>query len=332
MLESLRIMQLELPWFFLLVAFVFGACWGSFLNVVIYRLPAEKSIVHPGSRCMACGTPIHWYHNLPMISWIMLRGKAACCGAPFSVRYPMVECLTAVLFCLSWWLLPPGQALIGWVFISLLVAGTFIDLDHMILPDAFTTWGAVAGILLAFAFPGMHGVFGAELPWLDHLRSGMTAIIGALIGSAVILWIAVLAETLLKKEAMGFGDVLFMGCIGAFCGWQGALFAIFGGALFGTVFVLPLMLLQRLTGKTLFNPGKIEKIPNQADAKAKDQTPDPAPLPVDATAEDDAQLGLGVAIPFGPWLALGGLVYYLFLRDPVDAYFAEMTMLFTGGI
>lgn len=331
MLEQMQLVDAEAPWFFAMAAFIFGACWGSFLNVVIYRLPAGKSIVRPASHCMACGKPIRWFHNLPILSWLALRGKAACCGAPFSIRYPCVELLTAVLFCLSWILLPPLPAIIGWIFISLLLAGTFIDLDHMILPDAFTTWGMVAAVCLAFAFPAMHGQFGADPAWLDNLRSGMTAIIGALIGSAVILWIAVLAETLLKKEAMGFGDVLFMGCIGAFCGWQGALFAIFGGALLGTFLVVPLMLLQMITGRTLFNPGKIEKIQPTETAATAGPATEPAKENSEA-AEPDPQLGLGVAIPFGPWLALGGLIYYLFLQGPVDAYFAEMRQLFEAPL
>src|SRR4051812_48936722 len=120
----------EFPWFFPVVAFVIGACVGSFLNVVIYRVPKKESIVSPGSHC-GCGQPIAWYDNIPMLSWLALRGRARCCGRPFSFRYPFVELLVAGLFLACWLRYPhPGVAVCGMVFVSGLVAATFIDLDH----------------------------------------------------------------------------------------------------------------------------------------------------------------------------------------------------------
>ncbi len=307
--------QTEHAWFFRLWFFLLGACVGSFLNVCIYRIPAEKSVVSPGSRC-GCGRPIRWFDNIPILSWFLLRGRARCCGARFSVRYPLVEAITAGLFLLLWMVLPPAQALPGMLFFSLLLVGTFIDFDTMLLPDVVTIWGAVVGVALSFAVPGLHGVVAGDEPWLvDAFRSGTLAILGALVGSGIVLWLMVLAEAVLRKEAMGFGDVVFMGCIGAFCGWKGAIFAVFGGAVCGTLVVIPLMLFQRLFGKE----EAAQEGSAAAGAEAKAGGEATAAAPADAEAEE-AALGMGSQIPFGPWLALGGALYYLFLRGPVDAY------------
>src|SRR5476649_2867855 len=157
------------PWFFPAVALVFGLCIGSFLNVVIYRVPAGKSIVHPGSTC-GCGQPIAWYDNVPVFSWLILRGRARCCGRPFSFRYPFVELLTGALFLACWLRLPPAAAVCGWVFIASLISGTFIDLDHMIIPDVFTIGLAIAGLILSALAPSLHGQH-SEYFVLDSLRS-----------------------------------------------------------------------------------------------------------------------------------------------------------------
>ncbi len=126
----------------------------------------------------------------------------------------------------------------GMVFISVLICATFIDLDHFIIPDAFTIGGALGGLLLSMLVPALHSQSG-DIFIVESLRSGVIALQGLLIGSGLVLWIGLVAEALLKKEAMGFGDVKFIGMIGAFCGWQGTIFSLFGGAVVGTVwFVL----------------------------------------------------------------------------------------------
>jgi leader peptidase (prepilin peptidase)/N-methyltransferase len=290
------------PWFFPAIAFVFGACIGSFLNVVIYRLPAEKSLVRPGSQC-ACGTPIAWHDNLPLLSWFILRGRARCCGRRYSFRYPFVELLTALLFLACWLHFPPAKAACGMFFISLLVAATFIDLDHLVIPDVFTLGGAIAGLLLSILVPALHdqasGVF-----LLDSMRAAIASIQGLLIGSAIVLWIALFAEALLKKEAMGFGDVKFVGMIGAFCGWQGAAFAVFGGALVGTIWFAIALAWQKLAGRP-------------APVAPRAETPD----------GDAAPLGFGVHVPFGPMLAIAGAIHFLFLQRWVAAWFAQFAEL-----
>lgn len=376
-----------------------GACWGSFLNVVVYRLPLGKSVVTPGSCCTTCGKPIRWFDNIPVLSWFVLRGKSRCCRTPFSIRYPIVEAVTALLFLGVWQSYGIEQIAVvpvGWVLVSLLLAGALIDYDTQMLPDVFTVWGMVIGVLLSMLVPALHGisaqtqvvtsVYGVavettlqEPALLLALRGGLHAAIGAVVGAGTLLWIAILAEAILRKEAMGFGDVLLMGCIGAFCGWQGSLFAIFGGALIGCIGVAVILIANKCFGLKL-SAGKTSR-----DGPARDTAEAPAAAPTEATATKAAQnataakdcetatkasgttakassetttetnsgtaanasgtttetsgttaeaeepqapeLGFGVAIPFGPWLAAGAIVYFLFLREPTAAYIAELSSL-----
>jgi len=285
------------PWLFPVAAFVFGTLIGSFLNVCIYRIPAKKSVVHPGSHC-ACGQPIKWYDNIPVLSWFILRGKARCCGRPYSFRYPFVELLTGAIFLACWLQFPPAKALCGFFFASCLICASFIDLDHFEIPDRFSIGLGVAGVLISFFVPALHGQSN-ELFVVAAFRSGTISLQGLLIGSALVLWIALLAEVVLKKEAMGFGDVKFVGAIGAFCGWQGAITAIFGGAIIGSVWFMIALLWQKISGKQM-----------------KLKTPEPGEEPTD--------LGMGAHVPYGPMLALGGLLHFLFLHRWVEAYFAKL--------
>lgn len=303
MLSDFSEISAAFPWFFPLFVAVLGACIGSFLNVVIYRVPAEKSVVRPGSHC-GCGQPIKWHDNIPVFSWLILRGHARCCGRAFSFRYPFIELLTAALFLACWLLFTPGVALCGWIFLSALVCATFIDLDHMIIPDVFTLGLGVAGVALSLFIPALHGQH-SEFFAVDCLRSGAISLQGLLIGSGFLLWFALLAEVVLKKEAMGFGDVKFVGAIGAFCGWEGAIFSIFGGAVVGIVWFAVAWTWQKISGKS-------------SPVAPRSETPDGQP----------AALGLGVHIPFGPMLAIAGGLYFLWGRPFMAAWTAEFTGLF----
>jgi leader peptidase (prepilin peptidase)/N-methyltransferase len=297
-------LSVQLPWFFPAAVAVFGAMVGSFLNVVIYRLPAEKSIVTPGSHC-SCGRPIAWRDNIPVLSWLLLRGRARCCGRPFSFRYPFVELLTAGLFLACWLTFPPAVAAVGWVFVACLVCATFIDLDHMIIPDVFTLGLGVLGVLLSSLVPALHGQQ-HEFFALASLRSATVSLQGLLVGSGLVLWIALLAEFVFKKEAMGFGDVKFVGAIGAFTGWQGAVTSVFGGAVVGTLWFLIALIWQKIAGRS------------SAPAALKSETPEGEP----------AALGFGVQVPFGPMLAIAAVLYFLVFRGFVDAWFAQFGELF----
>ena len=305
MFETFEFINEEFPWFFAGLAAILGAIVGSFLNVCTYRIPAERSVISPGSAC-GCGSPIAFYRNIPVLSWILLRGKASCCGQPFSLRYPAIELLTAVLFFWSWSIHPPTVAILGMLYISFLICATFIDLDHMIIPDRFSIGGMVIGVVLSIFFPALHEIDG--LPFISNIQSGITATIGAIVGAGLVYWIAVLGEVIFRKPAMGEGDVKFAGFIGAFCGWQGALFAMFGGALLGTVILLPCLLIGRLLG------GK------------------GADCSVDECGEGESErVQFGMRVPFGPMLAGAGLIYFLGFNSYVDAYFAKYVSYFFGS-
>ncbi len=323
MLSNYAEISTALPWFFPVMAAVFGALIGSFLNVCIYRIPAGKSIVRPGSHC-ACGKPIAWFDNIPILSWFILRGRARCCGRPYSFRYAFVELLTATLFLLSWLRFAPespGKALIGMLFIAILICATFIDLDHMIIPDVFTIWAGVVGVILSLAVPMLHG-HSHEFAIIASMRAGTTALLGLFVGSGLILWIALLAEEILKKEAMGFGDVKFVGMIGAFCGWQGAVCSVFGGALVGTIWFLFALVWQKIFPPK--PPTPAASLPAQP--QSKPATPGEGST-ASGSAQESPALGFGVQVPFGPMLAVGALLYFLVFDRWIAAYFAELNSL-----
>lgn len=292
MLEDFKAIDHDFPAFFACVAFVFGAIVGSFLNVCIYRIPKSKSIISPGSTC-ACGRPIEWYDNIPILSWFILGGKARCCKAPYSIRYPFVELLTATLFLAAWLQHDHPKALCLMAFISLMICAAFIDLDHMEIPNRFSYGAALLGAILAIAVPSLHGISNVD-PLVAPIRGFVEAIIGIFIGSGLILWIALASEAVLRKEAMGFGDVKLLGGIGAFAGWEGAIFSLFGGAVIGTI-GLAIWLVLKNTIPAL---------------KRRSQA---------ASEEDDSIFG--THIPFGPMLVAGSLLYLLLLEEEVDQYF-----------
>jgi leader peptidase (prepilin peptidase) / N-methyltransferase len=291
------------PWFFPVAAALFGAIVGSFLNVVIYRMPLEKSIVTPGSHC-GCGARIKWYDNIPVLSWFILRGKARCCGRAYSFRYAFVELLTAALFLLCWTMFPPAKALCGMLFVSCVLCALFIDLDHMIIPDEFTIGLGVVGVVLSVFVPSLHNQTD-ELFFVAALQSGVISLQGLLIGSGIVLWIALIAEALLKKEAMGFGDVKFVGAIGAFLGWQGAVFSVFGGAVVGTIWIGLALIWKKLFG-------------NKVQVAPRAETPE----------GEATEIGMGAQIPFGPMLAIAALLHFFCFSAWMDDYFAQLAGMF----
>jgi leader peptidase (prepilin peptidase)/N-methyltransferase len=219
------------------LAFVIGACVGSFLNVVIYRMPAGKSVVKPRSQCR-CGAAIAWYDNIPILSWFILRGKCRHCGASFSIRYPLIELGTALLFLGLWHRGSWPEGIVWIIFASMMIPAAFIDLDTMEIPDTFSIGGFIAGLVLSVVVPSIHGVDSTGILFVDGTQGAIASLLGAFVGSGLILWVALVAEAVLRKEAMGFGDVKLMGAIGAFCGWQGAIFAFFGGAVIGCLLLV----------------------------------------------------------------------------------------------
>jgi leader peptidase (prepilin peptidase)/N-methyltransferase len=213
--------------------FLVGLCFGSFLNVCIYRIPKEISLVRPPSACPACKTLIKWYDNVPVFGWLFLGGKCRACRAPISVGYPLVELLFG-LICLGFWLLygvgfaQPFVAVCYSLVAFGLLLGTFVDLAEMWLPDRVTIGGMVVGPLLSALVPALHGA--------QNWQGGLTASLVGLGAGFGLFWIVrELGTAVFKKEAMGFGDVKLMGAIGALLGWQAVLFTVFFSALFGGV-------------------------------------------------------------------------------------------------
>lgn len=245
--------------------FVLGAIFGSFGNVIIYRLPKEESVVKPRSYCYSCKTPIKWYDNIPLLSWFLLRGRCRQCGAKFSFRYPLVELIMAVLFALSYHYAGLSWTLLEYlIFIFGLVVCTFIDIDHMILPDEFTLSGIVIGLV------------GAAL---NPQRDFLDALFGVLMGGGFLWGMAYVYYLLTKQEGMGGGDIKLLAWIGALLGWKAIPFVIMSSAIIGSVVGLIVARKQKA--------------------------------------------GLKTVIPFGPYLALGA-VLYLFGGETIALWYLDL--------
>ena len=222
-------------------AFVTGACIGSFLNVCVYRIPLNRSVVSPGSHCAACGAPIPWTNNLPIISWLVLRGRAACCGTRIDMRYCLVEVGMAFLF-MALWLkygaTDPVGAVIYAIMISGLTAACLIDLDHYIIPDRFSLGGCAAGMVACAIHPSLMGQKTA-------LQGFSWSLASAIMGALTLLAVAWLGTMLFKKEAMGMGDVKLLGAICSFIGAMSITWTLPLSSLIGSVLGLALIFWQR---------------------------------------------------------------------------------------
>ena len=202
----------------------FGLCIGSFLNVVIYRLPLGQSLATPPSRCRSCGYSLRWFDNIPILSWVSLRGRCRKCGVGVSWQYPLVELITAALFVLVVWQTPLGPLVFSrLLLVSILIALFGIDLEHQILPNSITLPGVAIGVLFSLiAPPG----------WQD-------ALLGTLLGGGILYAIAGAYYLWRREEGMGMGDVKMLAMIGAFLGWKAVLVTLvlssFSGAIIGVI-------------------------------------------------------------------------------------------------
>jgi leader peptidase (prepilin peptidase) / N-methyltransferase len=274
----------------------FGLIWGSFLNVVIYRVPREMSVVRPASHCPGCGKPIAGYDNVPVFSYLLLRGRARCCGARMSPRYPMVELLggllsLAILEAII--LKMPGEtsavralAVYGADFALCmgLLAAAFIDAEHMFLPDSITYGGVVLGVSTAT----LRG-----LPLTQSLLGGAVGFLG------VWLPFNFLYKRLLGRTGMGMGDAKLLALAGAWFGWEGAAFVLFAGALQGSVYALALKVLgikSELPAAVLEDIAELERLAAEGDEEARREL-----------AEDPLTESTGPRMPFGPFLILACL-------------------------
>lgn len=292
--ELFRATHASFPHFFTGFFFVLGAFVGSFLNVCIFRIPAGESIVFPGSHC-DCGKPIPFYLNVPIVSWLILRGRAACCGRKISLRHPCVELFTALVFAAVWQFLPAGAVAPAIAFCAFGIVLAFIDWDTMLLPDSVNALFVVAGLACGAAFPQALGAetFGEGI-W--------RAAVGLGVGSLVVFWFRFFASVILRREAMGEGDVILLGGIGAFLGWRGAIFSFFFSAFVG---------LAAFGIVKIFSRERVAKSERAREASLLSCEGD----------EEGAELfasGAGTPFPLGPWLLISGAVY-LFFQDEILA-------------
>jgi leader peptidase (prepilin peptidase)/N-methyltransferase len=242
---------MENPTFTGAMFFLYGALFGSLANVIIYRLPQGKSIVKPRSACPKCEKQIAWYDNIPIVSWIILRAKCRNCKAKIHWRYPLVEFITGLCFAGLYYQVGFSWLLLEYlIFVYFMIVASFIDFDHMILPDVFTLGGIVVGLI------------GAAL---NPERAFLPAFYGVLLGGGFLWAIAYAYFVFRKVEGMGGGDIKLLGWIGAMLGWQAIPFVVLSSSILGSV--VGLIAAFRTKG------------------------------------------GLNTAIPFGPYLALGALLY-----------------------
>ena len=294
-------MSLDLIEILSFFSFAFGACVASFLNVVIWRVPRGESIVSPPSHCPKCGAAIRWYQNVPILSWLALRGKCANCKHPISPRYILIELLGGVLFLAVFWrfvpnlfsvqgaLIPfqPGIFFVGgggfalcvaWTWIALMIVGSMIDFDHKLLPDFVTVGGMVLGVVVGTGDSVGLLRAGDALWWQPIVWS-----LGGLAFGFGLLWLVRwLGTKVFRREAMGMGDVFLMGAV---------------GALYGPVAVLVTLILSSVFG-SIVGVGMIVL------AKAK--------------------LGRFVEIPYGPYICLGCLCWMFWGAELVGWYLGLM--------
>lgn len=295
------------------VAIVFGLLWGSFLNVVIYRVPRGMSVVHPPSHCPSCGAPVKPWLNVPVLSYVVLRGKTSCCGAKMSARYPLVELLggglsLAIVEVLLRDLparttLAEGAGLyLAYLALALgLLAAAFIDLEHMLLPDSVT----IGGTLLGIATAGLR-----DMPY-------GASVLGAAIGFGVVWLPFILLYKLVRgREGMGLGDAKLLALAGAWFGWLGAVVVLFAGAIQGSVAAIAVV----STRGKIEEPEAVRQDREELAKAAADGDEEAKALLAEDPLGAEPEEGFGKArLPFGPFLILS-IYEFLFFGDRIVAF------------
>lgn len=310
-----------------------GLLWGSFANVCIYRwppsaeLPNGRSVVTPGSHCFACKTPIRWYDNVPLASWLWLRGRCRACQAPFSPRYLLVEALTGLLFALAWWATtaavpaelrglvhaePFDTRLIRFAiyaaFILVMVVITFIDLDHKLILNKVTVPSIVAFYALGLLLP--------ERAWWDGLA-------GIAVGYGVPWAIGEAYYRATGREGLGLGDGMLLAVVGALLGWQGVVASLFGGSMLGSVLGLAALAIARRRGARSADEVAPGTTPPEGERRARSNAAEAAEA--SSAGDGEAPSLMRTELPFGPFLAMAA-VFYLSAEPWIQLYFR-----FPGG-
>lgn len=326
------------PWFVRIVAFVWGALWGSFFNVAIYRWPRDMSVITPPSHCPSCGAPVPAFRNVPIFAYLWQRGRAACCGAKLTPRYVFVELVTALLvvgvaehFVVH---ADPGleayravfEAFLYFVFVGGLVVATFADLEHMIIPDEVGITGS------AFALATMAGRNDPDV---------LSLMLGAGGGYLVLQSIGVAWQHWRGQQGMGEGDAKLMLFIGLFLGYQGVLFTIAAGALQGVIGYVLLRRTKLLAPKPLDDEAHVARGPLPLESEITLEDPGRVMAKVERAEEGDdviltvryadpgteteASPADGLRLPFGPFLSLAALEFLFFGGRIIDAYVSLFT-------
>ena len=239
-------MDPELKTILCVFAFGLGASIASFLNVVAWRVPRGESIVRPPSHCPKCNAPIRWWQNIPILSWLALRGKCASCRAPISPRYIIVETIGGLLFLAVAWVFLPSvsEVLFLWIWCSLMLVGSVIDFDHKLLPDFVTVGGMVLGVAKALADSALMLVYGVDrvAAWLMPVAWSLS---GLVFGFGLLWLVRFIGSKAFKREAMGMGDVFLMGAVGALFGPVAVLFTLIVSSVLGSVAGLSLVALAK---------------------------------------------------------------------------------------
>lgn len=267
---------------------LFGALWGSFFNVCIARVPRGMSVVRPGSHCFACGKPVRARDNVPILSYLILRGRCRDCGARFSWRYPLIEALTAVLAALAWGVFVAGEAdvpigvraarfAVGFAFLGVLLVLSMIDLDTKRLPDVITLPSVLVFFLAGFSI---------------HMADWQERGIGAVGGYLAVRLIGDAYYYLRGREGLGLGDAKLLAVMGALLGWKALLPIVFGASFVGVFVSLPLLLMAR----------RLPPPPPRPEPAAEDEEADDGP--------PDPRLRYA-QVPFGPFLSVAAAIYLL---------------------
>lgn len=338
-------------WPIAVFVFIWGLVWGSFFNVCIYRIPAGKSVAAPGSHCYTCGSPVAWYDNIPLLSYVLLRGNCRSCGSHFSPRYFFIELLTGLLFFAAFvsfglrWETPFHM-----IFISFLIIGTFTDIDHFIIPDRITLGGlafalVVTGLLSNHSFIAREYRLSWELwqqlsfqwrpkpppgplPWyLPFLYS----LFSAAFGYSMLWSVGLFGKLLFRKEAMGMGDVKLFAFLGAWMGALNCIWILFFSAFVGATVGLSLLLAHHLAGRDEYEDLELSQHPTVKSRWLTAVSPtmvpamrndlDPGIVSIDSNV---AQSGEPITLrfsrrtsrqmhhfPYGPYIAIAAVVILL---------------------
>lgn len=305
--------------FVIVVSLIMGLLVGSFCNVCVGRWPHGESVVSPRSRCPKCMNAITWYDNIPLLSWLILGAKCRNCKAPISWQYPLVEAITGVLFVAVY--LRFGLTLatpIYMVMAAAMVVVTFQDLADWTIPDEITLTGVPIGLGLSVVAMLM----GDESLLIAH---PFDAILGIVLGFAVLYGLDRVTVLLLKKPGMGMGDVKLLAMLGAFIGWQGVLGTLMLASVLGSTIGLAVLLYFRI--KDGADSTEVSTVPAEAATSLPPEGKEDTVAKVTATDEEDDGISLDHRyLPFGPYLAIGGLVYIFVGPQVLAWYLSSLTL------